>query len=149
MLTTTLLWGYLYFAERLTVWYGGVPDEMVVLDAQLTGVFAVPHWIMVACNFIVPLGLLVWPLIRRAPLWMLLIGLIINVGMYLERILILVPSLSRPRLPYVWTSYLPSAIETTILIGTAALFTLMYLLAIKVVPVITIWEEKVGRRHAS
>lgn len=149
MLTTTLLWGYLYFAERLTVWYGGVPDEMVVLDAQLTGVFAVPHWIMVACNFVVPLGLLVWPPIRRAPLWMLLIGLIINVGMYLERILILVPSLSRPRLPYVWTSYLPSAIETTILIGTAALFTLMYLLAIKVVPVITIWEEKVGRRHAS
>jgi molybdopterin-containing oxidoreductase family membrane subunit len=58
-----------------------------------------------------------------------------------------VPPLVHPRLSYQWSQYFPSWIEITILLGALALAILLYVLAVKVVPVISIWEEKLGRIH--
>ncbi len=67
--------------------------------------------------------------------------------MYIERMLILVPPLAHPRLTYNWSDYFPSWVELTILAGSLALAILLYVLAIKFVPIISIWEEKEGRMH--
>ena len=78
---------------------------------------------------------------------MLLIGFCINVGMYIERMLILLPPLAHPRLTYNWSDYFPSWVELTIMAGSMALAVLLYVLAVKFVPIISIWEEKEGRIH--
>ena len=76
-----------------------------------------------------------------------MVGLVINVGMYIERMLILVPPLVHPRLSYMWSSYFPSWVELTILTGALCLAVLLYLLAAKFVPIITMWEEKRALVH--
>ncbi|MGH7229951.1 MAG: NrfD/PsrC family molybdoenzyme membrane anchor subunit [Nitrospiraceae bacterium] len=147
MLVTTLSLAYLYFAEQLTVWYGKIPDHMAVLDSLLTGAYAFPFWTMVACIYVIPFATLTWPVYRRWPLGILVVGVLINVGMYIERVLILVPPLAHPRLSYNWGTYFPSWVELTIALGSLALAILLYVCAVKIVPVISIWEEKEGRIH--
>ena len=144
LLLTTLSLAYLYFAEMLTIWYANMPDHMWVVDALMTGPFAVPFWFMVACIYVIPLITLTIPAFRHWPLGVMIIGVLINIGMYIERVLILVPPLSYPRLTYNWSSYFPSWVEMTIIIGSLALAILLYVLAIKIVPIISVWEEKEG-----
>lgn len=147
MLVITLAWGYFYFIDRIVTWYGNLPEEMAVIDAVMYGPYAFAQWLMVVVNFVIPLILLSFPTFRRWPLGLMVLSLLINVGMYIERILIIVPSLARPRLTYAWSSYFPTLVELTILAGSLALFMLLYMLAIKVVPMISIWEEKEGVLH--
>lgn len=145
LVVTTLGLAYLYFADQLTVWYGKIPDDMAVLRAMVSGVYATPFWIMLVLIYVIPLSTLTFPAFRRWPLGMMLVGIGINLGMYIERMLILLPPLARPRLTYNWSSYFPSWGELTILLGSFALAILLYLLAVKFVPIISIWEEKEGR----
>ncbi len=145
LVVTTLSLAYLYFADQLTVWYGNIPDDMAVLRAMVSGVYATPFWIMLVLIYVIPLSTLTFPAFRRWPLGMMLVGIGINLGMYIERMLILLPPLARPRLTYNWSSYFPSWGELTIVLGSFALAVLLYLLAVKFVPIISIWEEKEGR----
>jgi Ni/Fe-hydrogenase subunit HybB-like protein len=142
LLATTLLWGYMHFAEALVAWYGGLPDVWRVFQLYLSGIYAIPYWLAIVLALGVPLCTLSFPSLRQRPWALALIGLSINLGIYIERLLILVPSLGHPRLPYMWSTYLPSWIEVTILGGALALFMLGFLLVIKFVPVIAVWEEK-------
>ena len=148
LLVTTLVLAYMYFAEQLTIWYGKLPDHIAVQNSLLYGAYAVPFWFMVSCIYIVPLLTLVWPRFRQWPVGLMMVGLIINLGMYIERMLIIVPPLAHPRLSFQWDEYFPSLIELAILVGTLALALLLYSLAVKFVPVISIWEEKLGKKHA-
>jgi Ni/Fe-hydrogenase subunit HybB-like protein len=68
----------------------------------------------------------------------------IVVGMWLERFLIIVPSLAHKYLPYSWGSYRPTWVEITITVGTFAGMGILYLLFVKFVPIISIWELKAG-----
>jgi molybdopterin-containing oxidoreductase family membrane subunit len=147
LVVTTLTLAYLYFADQLTVWYGKVPAENHVMYSMLTGPFAPAWWTMLVMIYVLPLLTLTWPAFRRWPLGMMVVGLLINLGMYIERMLILVPPLTHPRLTYEWSTYFPSWIELTILGGAMAMAILLYALAVKFVPVISIWEEKEGRLH--
>jgi len=145
---TTLSLAYLYFADQLTVWYGNIPDHMAILHAMVSGLYAPPFWTMIVLIYLIPLSTLTIPSFRRWPLGMMVVGIGINLGMYIERMLIIVPPLSRPRLTYNWSSYFPSWGELTILLGSLALAVLLYVLAVKFVPIISIWEEKEGRMSA-
>lgn len=145
LIVTTLSLAYLYFADQLTVWYGQIPDHMAILHALVSGEYAKPFWTMLALIYVIPLCTLTIPAFRHWPLGMMVVGVGINLGMYIERMLIVVPPLARPRLHYNWSSYFPAWGELTILFGSFALAILLYVLAVKFVPIISIWEEKEGR----
>ena len=152
LLLMSLLWVYFVFAERLTVWYGNEPSEMAVFWATQRGRYAPLFWTMVTCNFLIPFPLLAIKALRTIP-GTVLASLTVLVGMWLERFLIIVPSLAHKSLPYSWGSYAPQPVEITIMVATFAAMALLYTLFAKFVPIISIWELKVGdqtvhgRRH--
>jgi Ni/Fe-hydrogenase subunit HybB-like protein len=149
LVVTTLTLAYLYFADQLTVWYGKKPDEMAILHSLVAGPYAVPFWTMIVLIYVGPLVLLTAPSFRAWPAGMMLMGVGINVGMYVERALIIVPPLTHPRLTYQWSDYFPAWSELVILAGALAMAVLLYVLLAKFVPLISIWEEKEGRLHAA
>jgi molybdopterin-containing oxidoreductase family membrane subunit len=146
LLMMSLLWAYFVFAERLTVWYGNESAEVQVLNVTQKGSFAPLYWTMVVCNFIVPFVILSQKRLRTiAGCVVASFGVLI--GMWLERFLIVVPSLGHKYLPYTWGQYRPRPVEIMITISTFAAMTLLYTLFSKFVPIISIWELKVGE-HA-
>lgn len=147
MVVTTLSLAYLYFADQLTVWYGKVPDEMAVLRSLVAGSYATPFLTMIVLIYLIPIATLTLPVFRVWPFGVMVVGIAINLGMYIERMLILIPPLAHPRLINNWSTYFPSWVELTLMIGSLALAILLYALAVKFVPVISIWEEKEGRMH--
>ena len=145
LLMMSLLWLYFIFSERLTTWYGNESSEMAVFWSTQRGPFAPLFWAMVFCNFLLPFPLLAIRKLRTIR-GTAIASLAVVVGMWLERFLIIVPSLSRKYLPYSWGTYRPTWIEITITVGTFAGMGLLYMLFVKFVPIISIWELKVGQR---
>jgi molybdopterin-containing oxidoreductase family membrane subunit len=143
LLLMSLLWAYFVFAERLTIWYGNEPSEIAVLNVTQKGSFAPLYWTMVVCNFVIPFTILSLKKLRTiAGCVIASCGVVI--GMWLERFLIVVPSLGHKYLPYAWGTYRPRPVEIVITISTFAAMTLLYTLFSKFVPIISIWELKVG-----
>ena len=93
LLMMSLLWGYFVFAERLTVWYGNEPSEMAVFWVTQSGSFSPLYWTMVICNFVIPVPLLGIKRLRTIT-GCFIASCGVLVGMWLERFLIVVPSLS-------------------------------------------------------
>jgi len=143
LLTMSLLWGYFVFNERLTTWYGNGPHEMNVLLSTQIGKYAPLFWTMVFCNFILPFPLLTIKRLRSITATVVASCGVVA-GMWLERFLIIVPSLSRKATSYSWGSYTPRWPEVVIMASTFAAMALLYLLFSKFVPIISIWELKVG-----
>ena len=143
LLLMSLLWGYFTFVERLTTWYGNAPAEMAVFWATQTGSYAPLFWTMVFCNFLIPFPILAIKRLRTITGCVIASSTIV-VGMWLERFLIVVPSLATKNLPYTWSYYRPQPVEIMITISTFAAMILLYTLFSKAVPIISIWELKVG-----
>ena len=143
LLLMSLLWGYFMFAERLTTWYGNTSAEMAVFWETQTGSYSPLFWTMVFCNFLIPFPLLAIKKLRTITGCVIAASTIV-VGMWLERFLIIVPSLARKNLPYTWSSYRPQPVEIMITVATFAAMMLLYALFSKAVPIISIWELKVG-----
>lgn len=141
LLTMACAWLYFTFAEHLTVWYGRFPEEMAVFQAKVSGPFAGLFWVMVTACFLLPVPLLAFPRTRTvAGCFVAAVGVLI--GMWLERFLIIVPTLSHPRLSSAWGTYTPTWVELSITAGTFAAFALLYVLFAKLFPIISIWEVK-------
>ncbi len=147
LLVMTLLWFYFTFAEYLTVYYGNEPIEMAVFYSKLTGAFAPYFWGMVFFNFVLPLGILCNRRTRTIT-GTVIASISVNIGMWLERFTIVVPTLIRPRLPYKLGFYFPSWIEWSTMIGCFALFIFLYALFSKFFPIISIWEIQEGRERS-
>jgi Ni/Fe-hydrogenase subunit HybB-like protein len=146
LLTMTLLWFYFTFAEYLTTLYGGSPDELAVFWAKLTGKYSPMFWLMVLFCFVIPFPILAMKRTRTI-LGTSIASVFILIGMWLERFLIIIPSLSQPRLPYDRGSYTPSWVEWSMMAGLCAGFVLAIILFSKFFPVISIWEtEKEGAK---
>jgi molybdopterin-containing oxidoreductase family membrane subunit len=148
LLLFSLLWFYFTFAEYLTAFYGAEPAEMRTFWAKLAGPFAVPFWMMVLGCFIIPLALMSRRSMRT-PRGTLIAGIAVVIGMWLERFNIVVPTSVNPR----WEMeslghYLPSWVELSILAATFSGFILLYMLATKVFPIVSIWEIKEGQEHS-
>jgi Ni/Fe-hydrogenase subunit HybB-like protein len=148
LLVMSLLWFYFVFAERLTTWYGNFPSEMPVFWSTQVGSFSPLFWTMVFCNFIIPAPILAIKNLRNKIGWTVVASIPIIVGMWLERFLIIIPSLSHKYLPYNFGSYRPSWVEITITVGTFAGMGLLYLIFSRVFPIISIWELKLGMTKA-
>ena len=130
-----------YATEWFTAWYSTNPDERFVFVNRATGPYAWAFWTMVTCNVIVP-QLLWLRRVRVSPARLLAISVLINVGMWFERFVIIVTSLHRSYLPSSWVMYTPTAIEVGTLVGSFGLFFSCFLLFIRVLPMIATWEIK-------
>jgi molybdopterin-containing oxidoreductase family membrane subunit len=148
LLLFSLLWFYFTFAEYLTVFYGAEPAEMRTFWAKVSGPFAVPFWTMVAGCFFIPLALMARGA-TRTPRGTLIASIAVLIGMWLERFNIVVPTSVNP----IWEletlgHYLPSWIELSIMSAAFAGFVLLYMIATKFVPIVSIWEMKEGREQS-
>ncbi|KRT72747.1 MAG: polysulfide reductase NrfD, molybdopterin oxidoreductase, membrane subunit [Candidatus Rokubacteria bacterium CSP1-6] len=144
LLVMSLLWFYFTFAEYLTAYYGNEPEEMHVFWAKFSGPFWPFFWGMAVTNFVIPVLCLV-RLGRHTIGKVLTASLSVTVGMWLERFIIVVPTLSNPRLPFGEGIYFPTWVEWGELAGSFALFALFFVLFTKLFPVISIWEIREGR----
>src|SRR5438093_4739584 len=143
LLMMSLLWTYFIFAERLTIWYGNESAEVAVFQVTQRGSFAPLYWTMVVCNFVVPFVILSLRKLRTIGGCVLASSTVL-VGMWLERFLIIVPSLGHKYLSYSWGHYQPRPVEIMITVSTFAAMALLYVLFSKWVPIISVWELKVG-----
>jgi molybdopterin-containing oxidoreductase family membrane subunit len=147
LLVMCMLWFYFTVAEYLTTWYGHEPMEMSVFYAKLTGPYAPYFWTMFVTCFIIPFAILSRKKTRTIP-GTFIASLSVNIGMWLERFTIVVPSLSNPRLPVELHMYHPSWVEWSLMTGCFAAFILLYMLFTKLFPIVSIWEIREGRAVA-
>lgn len=139
LLLMSLLWLYFTVSENLTVWYGNEPKEMAVFGARIRGNFAPYFWVMVFCNFVVPFVLLGIRRLRSINT-ATIASITVLIGMWLERYVIIVPTLAMPRLAAAWGSYTPSWVEVSITAATFAVMALLYLIFAKLFPLVSVWE---------
>jgi molybdopterin-containing oxidoreductase family membrane subunit len=150
ILATGMIVGYGYGTEAFIAWYSGNPFEMFTLigDGRPTGPYSFAYRIMLLCNVGIP-QLLWFPAVRRNVLVLWIISLIVNVGMWLERYVIVVTSLSQDFLPSSWAMYSPTRWDVMTFVGTIGLFLFLLFLFLRFLPVIAIAEmrELVHEKH--
>jgi Ni/Fe-hydrogenase subunit HybB-like protein len=147
LLIMALLWFYFTFAEYLTGYYGAEPEELKVFWSKFSGPFWPFFWSMVLCNLVIPL-LCLTSLKQHTVGKVLIASLTIIIGMWLERFIIVVPTLSFPRLPFPEGVYSPTWVEWGETAGSFGMFALFYLLFTKFFPIISIWEIREGRENS-
>ncbi len=141
MLATGMMVGYAYAVEFFIAWYSGNPIESFVFLNRAFGNYAWAYWIMVSCNVI--FTQLFWiKKIRRSIIPMFIIGVLVNVGMWFERFVIVVTTLSKDFLPTSWDYYKPTLVDIGILLGSFGLFFTLVILFIRTLPVVSISEVK-------
>lgn len=144
-IATGLVVGYAYGIEFFIAAYSGNVYEQTIFTDPTWGRPFGPYWwsfwIMAICNCVFPL-LFLWRRVRTSIAWLFIISILINVGMWFERFVIIITSLSTDYIPYNWGYYVPSWVEITILIGSFAWFFLLFLLFAKHLPSISMTEIK-------
>ncbi|MBI5731380.1 MAG: polysulfide reductase NrfD [Ignavibacteriales bacterium] len=141
MLLTGSMVGYAYAMEFFIAWYSGVEAERFAFLNRAMGPYAWAYWIMVTCNVVSP-QLFWFKKIRRTIPVMFVIAIFVNIGMWLERFVIIVTSLSRDFLPSSWAYYKPTLVDGMILIGSFGFFFTWILLFTKALPVVSMAEVK-------
>ncbi|WP_102959491.1 NrfD/PsrC family molybdoenzyme membrane anchor subunit [Mangrovicella endophytica] len=134
-----LVMGLSYALEWFNAWYGGNDVERDLVLFQFTGAHAWLYWTMLACNCAVP-QLLWWPAARRSAALLLATSVAVNIGMWLERLLINIDTLTHGHLPARWGFYVPTVWDWTLFGGSLSLFTLLFLLFTRFVPAVSIHE---------
>jgi molybdopterin-containing oxidoreductase family membrane subunit len=141
MLATGLIVAYGYAIEAFSAWYSGNRYEYYLAVNRLFGPYAAIYWSLILCNILVPQAL--WSRrVRSSPLALFVVAMFINVGMWLERYVIVVISLSRDNLPSSWGLYSGTAWDYATFFGSIGLFLVLFLLFIRVLPMISIFEMR-------
>ncbi len=141
MLATGLIVFYGYIAEAFYAWYSGLEAERFMMWSRMTGPYAPAFWSLILCNGLVP-QLLWFPQIRRNLLLLFVISIVVNIGMWLERFVIVVTSLNRGYIPAEWEMYYPTGWDWATYIGTLGLFLFLFLLFIRFLPMINAFEVR-------
>ena len=141
ILLTGSMVGYAYIIEWFMAWYSGTPFELFVTLNRAFGSYGWAYWVMVSCNVFFP-QLFWFKKIRRSIPVTLVIVILVNVGMWFERFVIIVSSLSRDFLPSSWHNFSPTLVDYGILLGSFGLFFTLILLFARTLPVISISEIK-------
>ncbi len=144
MLVVSMAWAYFFFNDYMVQWYGGDKATHWVLEWHEYGPAGWIWFMMLITNIAIP-WLTLWnKSIRRNPWLLFIIGLLINVGMWAERYIIVPVSLEINRFPFMWGQFTPG-IEVPIFIGTVAFFALLYLAASRLIPLVPVWEVQEGQ----
>lgn len=141
MLLTGMMVGYSYSMEYFIAWYSGNIYEQFVFINRSFGNYAWAYWIMVSCNVFVPQIFWVKKWRRSIPV-MFVASILVNVGMWFERFVIVVSSLSRDFLPANWDYYRPTIWDISTFVGSFGLFFTLFLLFIRYLPMISMTEVK-------
>jgi len=141
LLVTGTMVGLAYITEFFVATYSGVMYEQYAFANRATGPYAWAYWTMMSCNLLAPQ--LFWiKKLRTSPWFIFAMSIVINIGMWFERFVIIVTSLHRDYLPSSWTMYYPSITEVSILVGAFGLFFFLYFLFARYLPTINIAEVK-------
>jgi molybdopterin-containing oxidoreductase family membrane subunit len=153
ILLTGSIVGYAYVTEFFSAWYSGNLYERYHFINRATGPYAFGFYIMVVCNVLAP-QLFWFKRVRGNVPMLFIISILINIGMWFERFIIIVVSLHRAFLPSSWGMFYPTVVDIGILVGSFGLFFTCFLLFIRFLPMIAMWEIKGvvgngGRREPS
>jgi Ni/Fe-hydrogenase subunit HybB-like protein len=139
MLATGLIVAYGYMMEIFIAWYSGSRSEWFVITNRMTGPYAGAYWSLILCNILIP-QLLWFPKVRANLGMLFVLSLVINVGMWLERFIIVIVSLHRDFLPSSWSMYYPTLWDWATFAGTIGLFIALMFLFIRLLPMISMFE---------
>jgi Ni/Fe-hydrogenase subunit HybB-like protein len=138
----SLIMGTAYLSEVFIAWYSGNEFEMFTFFRnRITGEYTMQFWGMIVCNAVIP-QLFWFRKIRRNWIWLLMVSLSINIGMWLERFNIVITSLNKDYLPSNWAAYTPTAIDIGVFVGTLGMFGIGVLLFMRYIPMMAISELK-------
>jgi molybdopterin-containing oxidoreductase family membrane subunit len=141
MLATGLIVAYGYMMEAFFGWYSANQFERFMIWNRMTGPYWPYYWVLILCNIVTPQ--FIWiKKVRHSTIALFIISLVVGVGMWLERFVIVVTSLHRDFLPSSWGMYTPSVWDWSMFIGTIGLFLTLLFLFIRFLPIISIFEMR-------
>ena len=138
---TGLIVGYAYGIEYFLAWYSHNAVEQESFRWRAAGPYSVKFWIMVICNSIVPLLFFI-KRVRRSIPWLFGISILINLGMWYERYVIIISGVAHDFMPHAWGLFSPTMIEYGILMGSFSSFFFLFLLFVKHLPSVSMTEMK-------
>jgi Ni/Fe-hydrogenase subunit HybB-like protein len=141
LLGTGLIVAYGYMMEGFMAWYSGNIYEQYMQLNRLFGPYAALYWSLMLCNVVVPQALWFQRIRANVPA-LFVIALVVNIGMWLERFIIVITSLHRDYLPSSWQMYYPTVWDWATYVGTIGLFLALLFLFIRVLPMISIFEMR-------
>ena len=141
MLATGLIVVYGYVMEAFMAWYSGNQYEQFMIWNRMTGPYAIWYWLLIFCNAVAPQVL--WlEKVQNSVAGLFIVALIVSIGMWLERFIIVVTSLHRDFMPSSWGMYYPTIWDWATYLGTIGLFFTLILLFVRVMPSISIFEMR-------
>jgi len=141
IIVTGSIVGVAYLTELFISWYSGVEYESYAFINRFSGPYSLAYWTMMTCNVISPQ--LFWiKKIRRSLIATFILSIVVNIGMWFERYVIIVTSLHRDYLPSSWGEFYPTAIDIGIFIGTLGIFSTLFLMFTRFFPVLALNELK-------
>ena len=147
MLATGLMVAYGYAMEWFGAWYSGSVFERSTHHDRLSGAYAPVYWTLLACNVLIPQVL--WSRrVRQQPLVLFGVALVVLVGMWLERFIIVVGSLYHDHLPPMWGQFSPTFWDWATLVGSLGLFLTLLFLFLRVLPMVSMFEMRKLVWHA-
>ena len=140
MITGSIV-GVAYITELFVAWYSGVEFEQYAFLNRATGPYAWAYWMMMSCNVFSP-QFMWFKKLRTSIMFSFFISIVVNIGMWFERFVIIVTSLHRDYLPSSWTMFSPTFVDIGIFVGTIGFFFVLFLLYSRTFPVIAQAEVK-------
>lgn len=141
ILATGTIVGYAYSMEFFIAWYSGVEFEKFAFVSRALGPYAAAYWTMFICNAFIPQ--IFWFKWARTNIWlMFIVSIFVNIGMWFERYVIVVTSLSTDFLPSSWHPYVPTWVDIGMLVGSFGLFFTFFLLFCRYLPIVALAEVK-------
>jgi molybdopterin-containing oxidoreductase family membrane subunit len=141
IIVTGTMVGFAYAMEFFIAWYSGVEYEKFIFMQRAIGPYAWAYWIMIACNVVFP-QLFWFKKMRRSVVVTFVLSIVVNIGMWFERFVITVTSLSQDYLPSSWAYYSPTIWDVLTYVGTFGLFFTLFLLFLRFLPIVAIAEIK-------
>jgi molybdopterin-containing oxidoreductase family membrane subunit len=141
MLATGLIVGYAYILESFTAWYSGNVFESAMMWNRMTGPYRVEYWTLIACNVIAP-NILWFRRVRSSPVMLFISSIVVLIGMWLERFVIIASSLAQDFLPSSWGVFEATRWDWLTYFGTIGLFLFLFFIFIRLLPMISIFEVR-------
>ncbi|WP_164101616.1 NrfD/PsrC family molybdoenzyme membrane anchor subunit [Candidatus Laterigemmans baculatus] len=146
ILATGSIVGLAYGTEFFIAWYGQVPAEQFAFINRAFGPYWWAYWTMITCNVISP-QLFWFKRMRTDPVLIFIVTIFVNIGMWFERFVIVITSLSRDYLPSAWGYFSPTWVDWGMLIGSFGLFFTLFMLFCRFMPIINMAETKATLAH--